>query len=938
MGARVSREKVRYHHNGDRGRWYRTAELLDPHTNVSEEEETYPTAYFRCYKEQCYRFAQSSFALSANTEFQVAWESLGEDHADRLAAVKAVALSHYHDILSTVVDITDGLLHVNPVEVIPKVGRAYSLKGFFYFFWDTAVGDKLGRCELKASQHLLELQFQLIHVPLTYHLTFKGQGVTVQGLIPIKPHGGNASGNGAANPEAGVAGAASAASTAAIPSSLDILALQKEICSAFNLKPYEDKGRLYYCHPDAEQLIGLDGRIYFLRNYAWLPSWAPPARNKGLLGLSRFSPLRLELLATLPRPYPIRAYHRTAFVWENADAMDITRLLFDEELHGLTRMTDGKGSIIKVFRERGFNMCFLGFLLLSLLRHVTPCVEHCDEVLVEIFARGIKHYIVSKTSRKKVLAPTAGGFNDSSPLDGKLAESVSLARPGSPGSGSGSDSRGFGSFRGYGSFRNDGSSQDASFRGSQSTRRSRQQPFEFKAFEADEDMELDDDTEAAFLDLTKEVLLAFTSYGGHEVPRQATAIHPAVHPPMDTFGGKVVPVIYSKFRLSTTDVDFYRAFDVTFKYEVYQRCCELLGVVVEGHALNRVLPLVRYPGFPSILHAAWIKKRLEQLKERLLFVAGNHRDWYEGGPALALLCRQLDTPEDVLHCVPIVHHHLESQVPVHMSYHFLQTIPSQEYLEKTLKWRRAEVAASEAQTVDHGSVRSQLLHCDRFVLVLLLRKLAAIHLEFHDWKIAEELLVEAEGVCTRSLSAVGIQASPTFRLITAELIAVRLQSGYIGLSQQSKMIGTIVRYCEPDASLALDYMQLGVLQCRDGQLAEAEQSFLRARRILLLTVGEDHPLTIRCAVNFASLSAKRGRIGEAYTTLMTLSERATAPPDTHEALAQVLEVVSLSHQLDEPSWTEIKDKIQKARKRCEEAQAAFIDSHAMIPLFFVNRR
>lgn len=356
--------------------WLKSTDVMDIRLSTNAVDDLFASTFYTQYLSQCQTKRDVS-QLYPNEEFQMTVDSLEENPAMHAADLEGVAQKHLHDVIDVVVDIVDdfaGELH-KPVHTAPGVGRAFVERGFFFFVWDSYIGEKFGRLELRNCRRLMELQMMTVHVPLTYHIVYKGRGATVQSLIPLDYN-----------------------SRMLESDSSELHCLAREICSALCLSGYEEDRVSYFLSSQVQAHLGRDGRIYFLQNAYWSPPWLS-SKGDRLSPEQRFSCMRTELLCRKGSPMCCRAFQKDALASENASGIMVMRKLLDYTLHDVPRVLgsvhdNSPDSILVRFRKLGFNYSMLGWLLLSLFRNISPPAKAVRAILTEMFIRGIKQFIM----------------------------------------------------------------------------------------------------------------------------------------------------------------------------------------------------------------------------------------------------------------------------------------------------------------------------------------------------------------------------------------------------------------------------------------------------------------------------------------------------------------------------------------------------------------
>lgn len=557
--------------------WLKSTDVLDVRVSTSVVEETFAKLYYETYFTECSRKRDAS-DFFPNEEFQMAVDTLEENPAAHAADLQGVAQKYLHDITAFVTDIVDDVAAevYRPVCVAPGVGRAYVEKGFFFFVWDSYVGEKFGRLELRNCRRVMELQTMSVHVPLTYHIVYKGRGTTIQSLVPINHN-----------------------TRIREIDSAELHCLAQEISAAFCLGSYEDDRVSYFLPSLIQAHVGRDARMYFLQNSYWSPPWLS-SKGERSGPEQRFSCVRAELLIRKGHPICCRAFQKDALATENASAVMTMRRLLDHTLHEVpsilgTVQDMSPDSVVVRFRRLGFNYSMLGMLLLSLFRNVSPPERAVRAVLSEMYIRGIRQYIMWKT-QPAVRAAMATTPNNATTASAAASEAKMQGMMMAERDENGDDYDGF--INGMDSV------------GSRS-----------------------------FIDEVMLVLRAFLEYQGAPQPRAATLLTRAIPAPMDIFGGEVIPHIYKKFRLLPMDVDLYGKIDDEQKLEIYKRVCKSLGVRIENGVVSRVLPIVLQPGVPRTFLPEWVLRHTDVLVQRLLRKQASRSDWLKFGPALIPLLR-----------------------------------------------------------------------------------------------------------------------------------------------------------------------------------------------------------------------------------------------------------------------------------------------------------
>lgn len=236
----------------------------------------------------------------------------------------------------------DGLLQQRLSEAwlhytVTDLGRVVAWGGFFFCFWHSAVGEQHGQRECRAARWVLECGVPHLHVPLSYHVRYRGRGVTVLALVPIGEH-----------------------SAAVTDQNVEVAAMAQQVASAFSLLPYFsnapaggdgahslqqqfgsvggdgafDTGGYHFLPPSVHTYLGRDGRYYFLQSRHWLPQWLSSRRAFDDYA-QRLSCVTPRLLAARRAALSCRAFHPDAFIDESKGAIEFMK---GEINHGLSEL------------------------------------------------------------------------------------------------------------------------------------------------------------------------------------------------------------------------------------------------------------------------------------------------------------------------------------------------------------------------------------------------------------------------------------------------------------------------------------------------------------------------------------------------------------------------------------------------------------------------
>ncbi|EPY17254.1 hypothetical protein STCU_10724 [Strigomonas culicis] len=226
--------------------------------------------------------------------------------------------------------LSDAMLHYTVTH-----GRVVVRQGFFFFFWSSCLGEKVGSLECRSSRWVQQASVSHVHVPLHYHYRYRGRGVTVISLAPI-----------------------SETLTSVTEQSGEVAAMAQQLASAFSLTPYcgsadqetaADHPRMvgnpnYEMSPDYSFMpkdvyvhFGRDGRYYFIQNRRWFPPWLSGrlATNGQSLTLSEFSLLSPQLLSSKGVHLSCRSFAPDAFISENLETLHFMKYEIDRGMQDL---------------------------------------------------------------------------------------------------------------------------------------------------------------------------------------------------------------------------------------------------------------------------------------------------------------------------------------------------------------------------------------------------------------------------------------------------------------------------------------------------------------------------------------------------------------------------------------------------------------------------
>jgi hypothetical protein len=589
-----------------------------------------------------------------------------------------------------------------------------------------------------------------------------------------------------------------------------------ELAACFNLRSYDVDGVARHMPPAVQCHAGLDGRMYIVGNYQWRPR-LPPAtakrRTPNVFGAVRMAPLVRSPHNVFPR-----SFHGGSLIHENRSMTNIAAAMTDVDVHSVARAGE---DIVQAFRDAGLNCSLLGVLLLSLLRSVSPPEELVDAVIVEITARGIKQYVCG------VMCP---GDEEEEP------EAKPLNRGVDGGGDAGAPA-----------------------------------PFDFGFAIAA--VGLGDDG-TRFAHVLQEVLRDVLEYPGERAPRAATFSEPEVPLPSSRYGGRVLPVVYRKFRLLYDDVDLFQAWSPAMRRAIYARVCYLAGARVTDGCVEAA-PIVGVSSAIKQPLAAWAATRSDVIAGRVYYKELASRvAWQRDGAALVLLTR---LRPDHWRFYDKLCENLRRIEPAALHQHVLANNLRLDALEEHVERERAALPGLT------GAASA----CRMVAVVHKLRTLAAAYAALDRAQDARDCLAAAlrlgEAVFERTQSSL---FAPQFRA----LVQHRRDVGDPrDLAPLEDMLRVMLKCCQLDAATAVDYVTLAVMQQRYGHESDAAANFSRARHVLQQFVADDDPRVVVCLANLAALNWSRSddAAPEIRDALRVLAASPNCPPAVLRLAADV---------------------------------------------------
>ncbi|KPA79469.1 hypothetical protein ABB37_05302 [Leptomonas pyrrhocoris] len=257
---------------------------------------------------------------------------------------------------------------------MPALGRVLVHQGFFFCFWYSSTGEKIGQLEQRACRWVLEAHVSHVHVPLCYHFRYKGRGATAMSLAPLGdnlttvteqnpevaamaqqlasvfsllPYGsspGQVDASTAAAASAGpscntgataaAAAAASAAGETVHPYATSFASPTRDrheslsYASVASLSAASVDGEvvpdIHFLPRSVQVHFAQDGRYYFVRNSQWFSPWLN-SRQSCDAAVQRLCYVNPRLLAVCGVQVSCRACQRDAFMTENRVALEFMR-------------------------------------------------------------------------------------------------------------------------------------------------------------------------------------------------------------------------------------------------------------------------------------------------------------------------------------------------------------------------------------------------------------------------------------------------------------------------------------------------------------------------------------------------------------------------------------------------------------------------------------
>jgi tetratricopeptide (TPR) repeat protein len=426
MGTTASTRSA-YHHLGERGRFLTTRDVFVKRY-VEQESEKVLHQFYDEYVAECAKHVHEQLAYEPNEEFQLAFEVIDENPYERTRTIHSVSDKYLHDVLQYSCALVDDANHLpsegRELMMSQSLGGSSSMgqstarpwcqdgeherlvagkssyyRGFFYFLWNSTVGEKYGRLEVKGSRMIAELMSCNVRVPLSYHVRYKGRAVTTVALCPLTRQ------TEVSDDETPLDGT--------LRTEWDILCM--ELAAALKLKGYEYKNLMQYKPPMVQRHNGLDGRRYCIANSFWIPRIPPPAPRRQS-AQHYYVAMRPTALVNTRENITARSFHAMSMVHEDRAMIHAASQLVDVNIHQLAK--EDTTNILSEFRKAGFNYSLLGVLLCSLLRNVSPPTNLVDSVIVEMMARGINDFICDTVcplgDRQRMELARGGGLFDTS--------------------------------------------------------------------------------------------------------------------------------------------------------------------------------------------------------------------------------------------------------------------------------------------------------------------------------------------------------------------------------------------------------------------------------------------------------------------------------------------------------------------------------------------
>ena len=368
-----------------------------------------------------------------------------------------------------------------------------------------------------------------------------------------------------------------------------------------------------------------------------------------------------------------------------------------------------------------------------------------------------------------------------------------------------------------------------------------------------------DDGEALqpFPELLTNILKNMLSSPGYPVPHEASSVEPAVLLPNDVFGGEIIPLMYSKFRLLFQDVDLFQSIPDAQRLAIFHRTCELLGTTIRNGSVTQVLPFMLV-GFPDSTLPAWVHLRVEQLARRYLLKSSLVSDWKVHGPALAALLKHQPKYWRFFEVVQTHVQQLSSRLELHLIEFTAET--EKPTMEKLLKMREKCTDA-----------------VDQVLLLKTMRTEARNSLSRGDPATARAMGENSCQLAKKLLGTLGSHFAAQFRRTVGEFVSLLSQHSSMDLvlKLEEEAVRMLSRYCESDPLIAMDFASLATIQYCSRHHEEAAANFARALRTLMLFTGESDPRVLRLRANLI-MSQRPQKL---FDALRPLGDEPNCPKD-----------------------------------------------------------
>lgn len=652
-------------------------------------------------------------------------------------------------------DGTTAALSVAPISASLQddadVGVSWIEAGFFLFLWNAALGDKIGRGEAKGCRAVVDLMQPFIRVPLAYHVTYKGRSITAVSVAPIDAR----------------------RELLSRPAPLDYETPLREIAAAFNLRVHAVGPDCTSASPPELKLFrGHDARRYMIGNLGWMPK-VPLSDGSRYNPIHEGAAMSMKLLIRLPadRMVSTRTFHVASQVADDDVVMNIMCDAVDSDVHNVPHeyikalrvaaqeRREGHHDlpdIISLFRNRGFGCHFLGVLLMSLLRNVSPPRRLVDDVIVEIMARGLKGFIrAAMCEGLAALAPS------------RFDTAAAIAKRSAHGA-------------------------DAHLTWLKPPSQS------------------NETINARFNNICRFVLANVVFYAGREVPREANAATgvTGIVFPQDIYAGVCIPFVYSKFRLQYDDVDLFQQWPVAMRRRIYEKLCGMLGVIVKDGVVATTTPVlgaVSTPPWGPVFNSAsddgdiehwvnetvfapWVELRRQYVISTFVETTQEPRrtDWEILGISLVPLLR-----------LGIASAAIETLINDRLGRFFDQPHHQLLLRARSLRKHEVQIYVESVQSMPAGT-RSAELAMD---WTHALRRLALAHHDCGEYNDARSLLDDAASICKDILTEGNRYCAGYYRRVMQDLAAYRPDA-------QEEMLSLLSKHCPGDQQLARDFIRL----------------------------------------------------------------------------------------------------------------------------------